>query len=133
MSVRIRLMRMGKRHRPFYRVCVVDQRNPRDGAYIECVGHYNPFIEDDSKKVNLDKERAEHWLSVGAQPSETVASFLKAAHVQGVIKTKKPRKRRPPKTSAQAKARAKAHAEKKKQEKAKAKAKKEKAAASSSS
>ncbi len=123
MSVRMRLMRMGKTHRPFYRVCVVDQRNPRDGAYIECVGHYNPFIEDDSKKVSLNKDRAEYWLSVGAQPSETVASFLKAAHVQGVIKAKKPRKRRPQKTSPKAKARAKAKNEKKKEAKAKAAAK----------
>ena len=123
MAVRMRLMRMGKRHRPFYRVNVVDQRNPRDGAYIENIGHYNPFIEDDSKKVTINKERAEYWLSVGAVPSETVASFLKAAHVQGAVKARKPRKRRPAKTSPKAKARTAAKNAAKKEAKAKAKAK----------
>ena len=119
MAVRMRLMRMGKTHRPFYRVNVVDQRNPRDGAYIENIGHYNPFIEDDAKKVVINKERAEYWLSVGAVPSETVASFLRAAHVQGAVKARKPRKRRPTKTTAKSKAKAAA----KKEAKAKAKAK----------
>ena len=97
MSVKLCLKRIGKRHRPCYRVCVMDQRTPRDGRYIESIGFYDPLIEDDMKKVRIDKERAEYWLSVGAQPSETVASFLRKAHVQGLIKPKKPRKRRPTK------------------------------------
>lgn len=97
MSVKLRLKRVGKKHRPCYRVCVMDQRTPRDGKYIESIGFYDPLIEDDMKKVRIDKERAEYWLSVGAQPSETVASFLRKAHVQGLIKPKKTRKRRPSK------------------------------------
>ena len=113
MSVKLRLKRIGKRHRPCYRVCVMDQRTPRDGRYIESIGFYDPLIEDDMKKVRIDKERAEYWLSVGAQPSETVASFLRKAHVQGLIKPKKPRKRRPTKKKKAAKATASKKPEKK--------------------
>jgi len=97
MSVKLRLMRFGKTHRPFYRVCAIDTRAPRDGAYIESIGHYDPLIEDFQKGVTIDKERAAYWLSVGAQPSETVRSFLQKSHVAGIIRTKKTKKRRPSK------------------------------------
>ena len=90
----MRLKRMGKRNRPHYRICVVEGSKPRDGAYIESLGYYDPLIQDDSKKVKLKKERAEYWLSVGAQPSETVLSFLKREKVAGLIHPKPKRKRR---------------------------------------
>ena len=99
MAVKLRLMRFGKRNRPAYRVCAIDSRAPRDGAYIESIGVYNPFVEDDRKKVTLNKERAEYWLKVGAQPSETVATFCRLFNVSGLVRDKKPRKRRPKKAS----------------------------------
>jgi small subunit ribosomal protein S16 len=98
MSVKLRLMRFGKTHRPYYRLCALDTKKRRDGAYIESIGVYDPLIEDDQKKVRLNKERAEYWLSVGAQPSDTVRSFLQRAHVTGLIKAKKSKKKRPSKT-----------------------------------
>ena len=94
MAVRMRLKRMGHRNRPHYRICVIEGSKPRDGAYIESLGFYDPFIRDDSKKVRIKKDRAEYWLSVGAQPSETVLSFLKREKVDGLIHPKPKRKRR---------------------------------------
>ena len=94
MSVKLRLRRMGKRNRPFYRICVIEGGRARDAEYIESIGHYNPRIEDDKKKVHFDKERAEYWLSVGAQPSDTVRSFLRQAQVSGLMQSTKTRARR---------------------------------------
>ena len=94
MAVKLRLMRFGKKNRPCYRVCAIDGRAPRDGAYIESIGTYDPYIENDRQKVQIKKDRAEYWLSVGAQPSETVASFLRKINVAGLIRPKKPRKKR---------------------------------------
>ncbi len=79
MSVRIRLKRVGAKNRPAYRIVVADQRSPRDGRFIESLGHYDPLANPHTLKVDVD--RAAHWLSVGAQPSETVASLLKQAGV----------------------------------------------------
>lgn len=79
--VRIRLKRFGRRHAPFYRLCVMDQRTPRDGQAIEEVGTYNPIEKDDTKAVTLKEERIKHWLSKGAQPSETVATLLRKAEL----------------------------------------------------
>jgi small subunit ribosomal protein S16 len=75
--VRIRLSRLGAKKKPFYRVVVADSRSPRDGSNIESIGHYNPMVEP--PVVNIDLARADHWISQGAQPSETVASLLKKA------------------------------------------------------
>jgi small subunit ribosomal protein S16 len=72
--VRIRLMRVGARNRPMYRVVVADDRAPRDGRFIEIIGHYNPLTKPET--VVIDKEKAEKWLRNGAQPSDTVASLL---------------------------------------------------------
>ena len=94
MAVKLRLRRMGKRNRPFYRICVIEGGRARDAEYIESLGHYNPYIEDDQKKVSLNTERAAYWLSVGAQPSETVRSFLRNAKVSGLPQRKKSRSRR---------------------------------------
>ncbi len=77
MSVRIRLKRMGAKKRPFYRVVVADSRSPRDGRFIEEIGYYNPTT--DPKTIKIDREKAEKWLSQGAQPSETVKSLLAQA------------------------------------------------------
>jgi len=93
--VKLRFMRIGKKNRPYYRLCVVDVRRQRDGEYLEMVGVYDPLIQDDLKKIRLDKERIEYWISKGAQPTEGVFPFLKKAHVTGLIKPKKPRHLRP--------------------------------------
>lgn len=77
MAVRIRLKRVGRKNRPAYRIGVFDTRSPRDGKAIELLGHYDPQVEDKEKKFDLDEERVRYWLSVGAKPSETVASFLR--------------------------------------------------------
>ena len=77
--VRIRLRRQGAKRQPSYRVVVADQRAPRDGRIIESIGFYNPLT--DPETVSIDVERARYWLSVGAQPSETVMRLLKAAGV----------------------------------------------------
>ncbi len=82
MSVVIRLSRRGRRNRPAYRVGVYDRRTRRDGAPIEYVGHYDPLIDDDDKKFDLNEERISYWLSQGAQVSDTVRSFLKRRGVQ---------------------------------------------------
>lgn len=76
MAVRIRLKRMGRRNRAFYRICAFDSRKPRDGKSLEQLGTYDPMEEDDAKKYVIKKERIEYWISVGAKPSETVASIL---------------------------------------------------------
>ncbi len=67
--VRIRLMRFGAKHRPYYRIVVVDSKKKRDGAYIEKLGHYSPI---ESNKFYIDTNRYNYWISVGAQPSDTV-------------------------------------------------------------
>jgi small subunit ribosomal protein S16 len=73
--VRIRLRRVGSKHRPIYRVVVADSRSPRDGAFIETIGHYNPLTEPATVVVN--EERALKWLRDGAQPTDTVSSLLR--------------------------------------------------------
>ena len=104
MAVKLRLRRIGKRNRPYYRICAIDARKARGGEYIESIGNYDPHVADDAKKVQLDKERAEYWIGVGAQPSETVASFLRREQVAGLSRPKKKVKRRrkkaPPKPPA---------------------------------
>ena len=83
MSVSIRLSRGGAKKRPYYRIVVANSRAPRDGAFIEKIGVYNPLLgKDDEKRVILDTERAKHWLSVGAQPTDRVARFLDVAGVK---------------------------------------------------
>jgi small subunit ribosomal protein S16 len=77
MALKIRLARGGAKKRPFYRVVVADSRSPRDGRFIEKIGTYNPMVaKDHPDRLHLDLERAKHWLSVGAKPSERVAHFL---------------------------------------------------------
>lgn len=77
MSLAIRLARGGAKKRPYYRIVVADTRSARDGRYLEKIGTYNPLLPKDSEqRVVLDADRAKHWLSVGAQPSDRVSRFL---------------------------------------------------------
>ena len=80
MALSFRLSRGGAKKRPVYRIVVADSRAPRDGRFIEKLGTYNPLLPKDSaERVTLDTERAKHWLSVGAQPTDRVERFLDAA------------------------------------------------------
>ncbi|HEX8511554.1 MAG TPA: 30S ribosomal protein S16 [Allosphingosinicella sp.] len=83
MAVSIRLSRGGAKKRPYYKIVVADSRTGRDGKFIERIGSYNPMLPKDSEeRVKLDSDRARHWLSVGAQPTDRVARFLDAAGVR---------------------------------------------------
>jgi small subunit ribosomal protein S16 len=96
MSLSIRLSRGGAKKRPYYRIVVADARSPRDGRFIERIGSYNPLLaKDDEKRVVLDADRAKHWLSVGAQPSDRVARFLDAAGVRERTARNNPNKAEP--------------------------------------
>jgi len=77
MSVKIRMKRVGARNAPYFRIVVTDSRSPRDGKFIEELGSYQPLKKGDN--FTLDLERAKYWVSKGAQPSDTVASFIKKA------------------------------------------------------
>lgn len=82
MAVKLRLKRFGRRHRSFYRVSAMDSRAPRDGRVIEELGWYDPQAKDTQNQISLKRERIEHWLKVGAQPSETVRRLLRR---QGIL------------------------------------------------
>jgi len=75
MAVRIRLRRMGAKKTPFYRIVVADSRYPRDGRFIEEIGSYNPLL--DPPEIKIDAEKAQQWISNGAQPTDTVKALLK--------------------------------------------------------
>ena len=122
--VKIRLRRMGAKKRPFYRIVVADSRTARDGRFIENIGTYDPTL--DPPALKLVKERAEYWLSHGAQPSDTARALLKIEGLLGGV-TKKPVEAKTKKTKAEAAKVAKAEAE---VEAAKAEAEAAKAAAS---
>jgi len=80
MAIKIRLARGGSKKRPFYRIVVADSRTARDGRFIEKIGTYNPLLPKDSaERVNLNEDRAKHWLGAGALPTDRVARFLDAA------------------------------------------------------
>lgn len=82
MAAKIRLKRIGRKNRPFYRICVMDARTRRDGHPVEELGSYDPRAATFEEKIILDKPRAHYWLNVGAQPSETVASILRKAGIR---------------------------------------------------
>ena len=77
MAVKIRMKRVGTKNTPVFRIVVADGRSPRDGKFIEELGTYQPLKKGDN--VNFDVERAKYWISKGAQPSDTVASFIRKA------------------------------------------------------
>src|SRR5580698_2463049 len=86
MSTALRFSRGGSKKNPYYRLVATDSRSPRDSKFIEKLGTYNPLLaKTDAKRFTVDAERIKYWLGTGAQPSETVARFLRAA---GIINTK---------------------------------------------
>ena len=78
------MKRMGRRHRPFYRINAMETRSPRDGRVLEELGYYDPLAKDESKQLELKADRIRFWLDQGAQTSETVGNMLKK---QGIAKT----------------------------------------------
>jgi small subunit ribosomal protein S16 len=76
MAVKLRMTRMGRRHRPFFRINAVESRTPRDGRILEKLGHYDPIEKDPAKQVVLNRERVEYWLDKGAIPSDAVSEVL---------------------------------------------------------
>jgi len=86
-AVKLRLMRMGKKKQPTYRIVAADSRSPRDGRFIEILGHYD--ARRDPSVLKVDNERALHWLSNGAQPSERVAKLLTISGAMASFKGEK--------------------------------------------
>ncbi|MDQ4108348.1 MAG: 30S ribosomal protein S16 [Actinomycetota bacterium] len=114
MTTRIRLRRMGSNKRPFFRVVVADQRSPRDGRFIENIGKYHPL--DDPSVIEIDQDRALHWLRVGAQPSDQVRNLMQKIGIwEDFVKERpsaalEPVRERPQKPKLSKKARQKAEA-----------------------
>jgi len=77
LAVRIRMKKLGRTHRPFYRICAMDSRAPRDGRALEELGTYDPMVPETDARVVLNRERVDYWLSVGAQPTEKVKVLIK--------------------------------------------------------
>ena len=112
MSLKIRLARAGTKKRPYYHVVIADARNPRDGRFIERVGTYDPKLEDKTARVKLVTERVQHWLSVGAQPTDRVARFVDSAGLKTREARNNPEKAVPGKKATErAEAKAKAAAD----------------------
>jgi small subunit ribosomal protein S16 len=115
MSTRIRLRRMGSNKRPFFRVVVADQRSPRDGRFIENIGKYHPLA--DPSVIDIDQERALHWLRVGAQPSNQVRVLMQKVGIWEEFAKERPSaatatpKERTPKERVSKKAKQKAESE----------------------
>ena len=83
MSVRIRMKKLGRKHRPFYRICAMDIRTPRDGRVLEELGTYDPMVPETDARVVLKGDRVRHWLGVGAQPSDKVKVLIKKYGPEG--------------------------------------------------
>jgi len=98
MSVKMRLSRGGTKKRPYYYIVIAESASPRDGRYIEQIGTHNPLLpKDHADRVKLDVERAKHWLSVGAQPTDRVARFLDKAGLMKREASNNPSKAKPKK------------------------------------
>ncbi|WP_404481981.1 30S ribosomal protein S16 [Novosphingobium sp. BL-52-GroH] len=96
MSVSIRLSRGGAKKRPYYKIVVANSRAPRDGAYLEQVGTYNPVLaKDDENRVRIVEDRVRYWLGVGAQPTDRVARMLDKAGIKERTATVNPNKAEP--------------------------------------
>jgi small subunit ribosomal protein S16 len=83
LPVRIRMKKMGRRHRPFYRICAVDGRRPRDGRVLEELGTYDTSLADTDARTLLKNDRVDYWISVGAQPSDKVGVLIKKYGTDG--------------------------------------------------
>jgi small subunit ribosomal protein S16 len=82
MSVKLRLKRMGRSHRAFFRLNAIDSRSPRDGRVIEELGYYDPCLKDKTKRFVAKLDRCKHWMDLGAIPSETVSTLLKRSGIE---------------------------------------------------
>ena len=121
MATKIRLARGGSKKRPFYRIVIADERAPRDGNFIEKIGNFNPMVPKDHKeRVVISKERAEHWLKVGAQPTDRVQRILADLGMMEAPKITEKTKKHLPKAKAQERIKAKEEAALKAEEEAKA-------------
>jgi small subunit ribosomal protein S16 len=130
MATKIRLARGGSKKRPFYRIVIADERAPRDGNFIEKIGNFNPMVPKDHKeRVMISKERAEHWLKVGAQPTDRVQRILSDLGLMEAPKVTEKTKKHLPKAKAQERIKAKEEAALKAEEAAKAAAEAAKAEA----
>jgi small subunit ribosomal protein S16 len=83
MALKIRLQRQGRRHRPLYRVVVAEARSRRDGRFVEKLGNYNPSPRGQEKPLSIQLDRVDHWLGVGAQPTDTVRTLIRRARADG--------------------------------------------------
>ena len=129
MATKIRLARGGTKKRPFYRIVIADERAPRDGNFIEKIGNFNPMVPKDHKdRVVISKERAEHWLKVGAQPTDRVQRILADLGIMEAPKVTEKTKKHLPKAKAQERIKTKEEAAIKAAEEAKAAAEAAKAA-----
>ncbi|MGB3176643.1 MAG: 30S ribosomal protein S16 [Albidovulum sp.] len=96
MAMKIRLARGGSKKRPFYSIVAADSRMPRDGRFIEKLGTYNPLLPKDSEeRVKMNMERVQHWLGLGAQPTDRIARMLEAAGVKEKTERKNMKKAEP--------------------------------------
>lgn len=130
MATKIRLARGGSKKKPFYRIVIADERAPRDGNFIEKIGNFNPMVPKDHKeRVVISKERAEHWLKVGAQPTDRVQRILAELGMMEAPKITEKTKKHLPKAKAQERTKAKEEAAIKAEEDAKAAAEAAKAEA----
>ena len=129
MATKIRLARGGTKKRPFYRIVIADERAPRDGNFIEKIGNFNPMVPKDHKdRVVISKERAEHWLKIGAQPTDRVQRILADLGIMEAPKVTEKTKKHLPKAKAQERIKTKEEAAIKAAEEAKAAAEAAKAA-----
>lgn len=107
----IRMTRHGAKKRPYYHIVVADSRSPRDGKFIERIGHYNPMLPSgDPKRVSFVEERVKYWVGVGAQPSDRVARFLHAANLGPKVEYSVTPKKSAPKAKTQERMKAAAEA-----------------------
>ena len=112
MALKIRLARGGSKKRPYYHVVIADVRSPRDGRFIEKIGHWNPMLPRDSEnRVEIDADRAKHWLENGALPTDRVARFLAEAGLMERDARNNPNKAKPGKKAQEREAERKAKEE----------------------
>lgn len=100
MAVRIRMKKIGRKHRPFYRICVMDSRVHREGKAIEEIGWYDTSVSDKSKRVNVNLDRVAYWISVGASMSDRVATLVKKVKTNSFTTAAAPAPMQAPKVKA---------------------------------
>jgi small subunit ribosomal protein S16 len=103
MSVKMRMTRMGRRHRPFFRINAIESTTPRDGRIIEKLGHYDPLEKDKAKQIVLKIDRVKYWLEKGAIPSDTVGELLAKQGIKTKYTTEKQARRTRARTEVRAK------------------------------